>query len=46
LSQFAADACGRPVVTGPVEATALGNVMVQAITTGQLANLADPEISG
>jgi rhamnulokinase len=41
LSQFAADACQRPVVTGPIEATALGNVMVQAIATGQLANIAE-----
>jgi rhamnulokinase len=41
LSQFAADACRRPVITGPVEATALGNVMVQAIAAGQLANTAE-----
>ncbi|GIV75916.1 MAG: carbohydrate kinase [Litorilinea sp.] len=41
LSQFAADACQRPVVTGPVEATALGNVMVQAIAAGHLANVAE-----
>ncbi len=41
LCQFAADACARPVVTGPVEATALGNVMVQAIATGRLANVAE-----
>jgi rhamnulokinase len=41
LSQLAADACGRPVVTGPVEATALGNVMVQAIATGHLSNVAE-----
>jgi rhamnulokinase len=41
LSQFAADACRRPIVTGPVEATALGNVMVQAIATGHLASLAE-----
>jgi rhamnulokinase len=41
LSQFAADCCQRPVVTGPVEATALGNVMVQAIATGHLASLAE-----
>lgn len=40
LSQFTADACQRPVVTGPVEATALGNVMVQAIATGHLQDLA------
>ena len=39
LCQLAADACQRPVVTGPVEATALGNVMVQAIATGHLASL-------
>jgi rhamnulokinase len=41
LCQLAADACRRPVVTGPVEATALGNVMVQAIATGHLASLAE-----
>ncbi len=41
LSQFAADACARPVVTGPVEATALGNVMVQAIATGHIGSLAE-----
>jgi rhamnulokinase len=40
LSQFAADACQRSVVTGPVEATALGNVMLQAIATGHLPDLA------
>ena len=39
LCQWAADACDRPVVAGPVEATALGNVMVQAIATGHLSNL-------
>ena len=40
LSQFTADACGRPVVAGPVEATALGNVMVQAIATGHIDGIA------
>ncbi len=39
LCQLAADACQRPVVTGPVEATALGNILVQAIATGHLSNL-------
>lgn len=41
LSQWIADASNRRVVTGPVEATALGNVMMQAIGTGHLANVAE-----
>lgn len=36
LCQFTADACDRPVVAGPVEATALGNIVVQAIARGEL----------
>ena len=36
LCQLAADACGVPVVAGPAEATALGNLMLQAIATGEL----------
>jgi len=39
LCQWTADVCNRPVVAGPVEATALGNVVVQAIATGHLADL-------
>jgi rhamnulokinase len=39
LSQFTADACRRLVVTGPVEATALGNVMLQAIASGHLSDI-------
>lgn len=39
LCQLTADACGRRVVAGPVEATALGNVLVQAIATGHLADI-------
>jgi rhamnulokinase len=39
LSQFTADAIGRPVVSGPVEATAAGNVMVQAMALGRIASL-------
>ena len=39
LCQFTADACQRPVVAGPVEATALGNIMVQAMASGHLASL-------
>ena len=34
LCQLTADACGLRVVAGPVEATALGNVLVQARTLG------------
>jgi len=34
LCQLTADACGRPVVAGPVEATAMGNVLVQARALG------------
>jgi rhamnulokinase len=41
LNQFTADACGLPVVAGPVEATALGNVLVQARSAGGVATLAD-----
>jgi rhamnulokinase len=36
LCQMIADACDRPVVCGPVEASALGNVMLQAVATGHL----------
>ena len=39
LSQLTADACSRKVVTGPVEATAIGNLIVQAVTLGSLASL-------
>jgi rhamnulokinase len=41
LNQFTADACGRTVVTGPVEATVLGNLLVQARAGGELGSLSD-----
>jgi rhamnulokinase len=41
LCQFTADACDRPVLAGPVEATALGNVLVQAMGLGMLGSLDD-----
>lgn len=39
LNQFTADAIGRPVVTGPVEATAAGNVLMQMLALGHIASL-------
>jgi rhamnulokinase len=39
LSQFSANATGVPVITGPVEATAIGNLMVQAMAKGHVSNL-------
>lgn len=39
LNQFTANATGRPVVTGPIEATALGNILVQARTAGAIGSL-------
>ena len=36
LCQFAADATGLPVYAGPVEATAIGNILVQAMAQGKI----------
>jgi rhamnulokinase len=41
LCQMTADACGSVVVSGPAEASALGNIMVQAVAAGHLAGLAE-----
>jgi len=41
LNQFTADACRRPVVAGPVEATALGNLLVQVRAHGELSSLGE-----
>ena len=41
LNQFTADATNCTVVTGPVEATAIGNVLMQAIGLGHLGSLAE-----
>ncbi|WFB84265.1 MULTISPECIES: rhamnulokinase family protein [Streptomyces] len=40
LCRLTADACGLPVVAGPAEAAALGNVLVQARTDGLVGDLA------
>jgi rhamnulokinase len=39
LNQFTADATGRRVVAGPVEATALGNIAMQMVATGAVTSL-------
>jgi rhamnulokinase len=39
LCQLTADACRRRVVAGPVEATALGNILVQAVALGQISSI-------
>ncbi len=41
LNQFTANACGKAVLAGPVEATALGNIMVQALALGELGSIAE-----
>jgi rhamnulokinase len=41
LCQATADACRRRVVAGPIEATALGNLMVQAIAAAEIGSIAE-----
>ena len=41
LNQATADACNRTVIAGPVEATATGNILVQAMATGAVKTLAE-----
>ncbi len=41
LNQFTANATGLPVVAGPEEATAVGNIMVQALALGVIDSLED-----
>ncbi len=39
LNQFTADATGRQVLAGPAEATALGNIAIQILATGEASSL-------
>jgi rhamnulokinase len=41
LNQASANASGRPLLAGPVEATAAGNVIVQALAAGEIPSLAE-----
>jgi rhamnulokinase len=41
LCQATADACNRPVVAGPVEATAIGNILMQAVAAGDVGSIAE-----
>ena len=41
LNQMTADATGRVVVAGPVEATSAGNIVMQAVATGELSGVAE-----
>ena len=41
LNQMTADATGRPVITGPIEATVIGNALVQLISLGELSDIGE-----
>ena len=39
LNGFTADAIGKPVVAGPIEATCIGNILSQMTTSGEFESL-------
>jgi len=41
LNQLTANACGIPVIAGPVEATALGNLLMQLVACGAIGSVAE-----
>jgi rhamnulokinase len=41
LCQMTADACNRIVIAGPVEATAIGNLMMQAVAAGDVGSISE-----
>jgi rhamnulokinase len=41
LNQLTADATGKSIVCGPAEATAIGNLLIQAVSSKQFNNLSD-----
>ena len=41
LNQFTANSIGKPVVTGPIEATAVGNLTTQLLALGEVAGLGE-----
>ena len=41
LCQYTADACGIPVTAGPEEATAIGNLAVQAMSMGEIKDISE-----
>jgi len=41
LNQWTANALGRPVITGPIEGTAMGNLLVQLMALGEIKDLAE-----
>ncbi|MBD3386307.1 rhamnulokinase [candidate division KSB1 bacterium] len=41
LNQFTADATGIKTVTGPIEATAIGNILVQALAKEEISSLSE-----